>query len=104
MKPRLYIFRKNEQETFNSRARTYFVVVSLDKGKKYPQNFVCVLPKPKSSIVKPSTEFSRVFGKDSPRVAKKLLRDALNYEYDAEIRAEIQERVALLGSDKAMGR
>jgi hypothetical protein len=104
MNPRLYIFKKFEQENFGSGNRIYFVVVNLDKAKKYPANFVCVLPTPKSSIVKPSTEFSRVFGKDSPRLAKKLLKNALRDEDDAEIRAEIGKRLQLLGSDRVMGK
>ena len=109
MNPRLCIFRKHELENFelekfDPRNRIYFVVVNLDKAKKYPANFVCVLPTPKSSIVKPSTEFSRVFGKDSPKLAKKLLKDALEDEDDAEIRIEIEKRLKLLESDRVIGR
>jgi len=96
MKPKLYTFKKDDLERYNSRNRIYFVVVNLDKAKKYPANFVCVLPKLKSSIVRPSTEFSRVFGKDSLRLAKQLLNKALKDEDDAEIRAEIQERLKFL--------
>ena len=96
MKPKLYTFKRDELERYNSRNRIYFVVVNLDKAKKYPANFVCVLPKLKSSIVRPSSEFSRVFGKDSLRLAKQLLNKALKDEDDAEIRAEIQERLKFL--------
>jgi hypothetical protein len=96
MKPRLFTFKRDELEHFNSRNRIYFVVVNLDKAKKYPANFVCVLPKLKKSMVKLKTEFSKVFGNDSLRLAKKLLSDALVDEDDAEIRAEIQERLKFL--------
>jgi hypothetical protein len=100
MKPRLYIFKRDELEHYDSRNRIYFVVVNLDRAKKYPANFVCVLPTLKSSMVKPSTEFSRAFGKDSFGLAKKMLREALEDEDDAEIRAEIEARLKLLEPDK----
>ena len=96
MKPQLYTFKRDQLEHYDSRNRIYFVVVNLDKAKKYPANFVCVLPKPRSSMVKPSTEFSRVFGKVSLRLAKHLLNEALEDADDAEIRAEIEERLKSL--------
>jgi len=100
MKPKLYTFKRDELEHCDSRNRIYFVIVNIEKAKKYPANFVCVLPKAKSSIVKPSTEFSRVFGEDSLRLAKQLLNKALKDEDDAEIRAEIQERLKFLKPDR----
>ena len=96
MKPKLYILKRDELEHRDSSNRIYFKVVNLDKAKKYPANFVCVLPKLRSSIVRPSTVFSRVFGEDSLWLAKQLLKKALRSEDDAEIRAEIQERLKLL--------
>ena len=96
MKPRLFAFKRDELGHFDSRNRIYFVVVNLDKAKKYPANFVCVLPKLKKSTVKLKTEFFRVFGVDSLRLAKKLLTEAFVDEDDAEIRAEIQERLKFL--------
>jgi hypothetical protein len=96
MKPRLFTFKRDELEHYDSRNRIYFVVVNLDKAKKYPANFVCVLPKLKKSMVKLKTEFSRVFGKDSLRLAKKLLSEALVDEDDLEIKAAIKERLKFL--------
>ena len=105
MKPKLYAFKKEELErynsSYNSRKRIYFVVVNLDKSGKYPANFVCVLPKLRSSIIRSSTQFSRVFGNDSLRMARQLLTKAYKKADDAEIRAEIQERLKSLGSDKS---
>jgi hypothetical protein len=101
MKPKLYIFKDDELEHNNSRNRIYFVILNLDKAKKYPANFVCVLPKQKSSIARPSTEFSKVFGKDSLGLAKQMLNKALKDEDDAEIRVEIQERLRLLKPDRS---
>ncbi len=97
MNPQLYIFKKSELEQFDdSKNRVYFVIVNKDKAKKYPANFVCVLPTQKNSIEKPSTEFSRLFGQDSLRLARQLLKGALNEEDDAEVKAEIEKRLKLL--------
>ncbi len=97
MNPQLYIFKKSELEQFDdSKNRVYFVIVNKDKAKKYPANFVCVLPTQKNSIEKPSTEFSRLFGQDSLRLARQLLKNALNQEDDAEVKAEIEKRLKLL--------
>ena len=101
MKPKLYAFKKEELESWNSKNRIYFVVVNSDTSRKYPANFVCVLPKLRSSIVRPSTQFSRVFGNDSLRLARQLLTKAYKDEDDAEIRAEIQERLKSLELDKS---
>ena len=94
--PQLLILRRIDLEHFESGNRIYFVVVNLDKAKDYPANFVCVLPTQRNSIVKPSTEFSRVFGSDSLPLAKRLLRAAWEDEDDTEIRAEIWRRLKLL--------
>jgi hypothetical protein len=96
MKPKLCTFKRDDVQHYNSKNRIYFVVVNIDKAKKYPANYVCVLPKLKSSMVKLRTEFSRVFGKDSVEVAKELLKEALKDEDDAEIKAEIKDRLRIL--------
>jgi hypothetical protein len=72
------------------------VVVDLDRSKKYPQNFVCILPKTVISQGKPSNIFKKVFGQNSPEVAKKLLQRALIREQDDDIKKEIQTRLKYL--------
>ncbi len=101
MNPHLLILRKDELEHYGSGNRIYFVVVNIDKAKEYPANFVCVLPAHKYSIVKPSTEFSRVFGSAGLDLAKKLLKDALEDEDDSEIRTEIEKRLRTLEDKKS---
>lgn len=102
MNPQLYIFKRYEMEHFDdSGNHVYFVIVNLDKAKKYPENFVCIFPKQKNSIVKPSTEFSRVFGQDSLRLARQLLKTAQKEEDDIDIRTEIEKRLKLLDPKKA---
>lgn len=101
MKPKLYAFKREELECYNSRNRIYFVVVNLDKACKYPANFVCILPKHRSSIVKQSTQFSKVFGNDSIKLARQLLTKAYKDEDDAEIRQEIKERLKVLRPERS---
>ena len=69
------------------------VVVDLDKSKKYPQNFVCILPQTAISRGKTSNIFNKVFGQNSLDVAKKLLHRALKSEQDNDIRKELQTRL-----------
>ena len=105
MNPQLYIFKRYELEHFDdNRNRIYFVIVNLDKAKKYPANFVCVLPTQKNSIVKQLTEFSRLFGQDSLRLARQLLKDALKEEDDGQIRTEIEKRLKRLEPERAIKR
>jgi hypothetical protein len=101
MKPKLYAFKREELKRYNSRNRICFVVVNSDKTEKYPANFVCVLPKHKSSIINSSTQFSREFGKENLGLARQLLTKAYKDEDDAEIRAEIQERLKILKPHKS---
>jgi len=51
-------------------------------------------------MVKPSTEFSRVFEKNSLRVAQQLLSEALEDPDGAKIKAKIQERLKFFLLDR----
>lgn len=100
MNPQLYIFKRYEMKRLDSRRRISFVIVNADKAKEYPENFVCLLPTHKNSIINPVTKFSRLFGKGSLNLAKRLLTNALKDEDDPEIRAEIGRRLRLIRSSK----
>jgi hypothetical protein len=73
-----------------------FVVVDLDRSKKYPANFVCILPKNIKLTGKKATKFERMFEDDSLELAKKLLKRALRAEEDWEVKAELRKRLDLL--------
>jgi uncharacterized protein YfkK (UPF0435 family) len=82
MKPKLLMIKRfrNKKTIFN------FCVVDAEKTAKYPLNWICNFPKQKD----------RIKNFDS---ALKLLNDALiNPEYanNAEILAEIKERIKIL--------
>jgi hypothetical protein len=89
MNLKLYVI-KNAGQQIN---RIQLVVVDLDKSKRYPLNFVCVLPRYFRILEKRSSKFANLFGEKSHSVAKKLLVDAWGSEDDPEIRTIINERI-----------
>ena len=74
-------------------ARVQLVVVDLDKGKRYPLNFVCVLPRYFRILEKRSSKFAKLFGTKSLPTAKKLLEDAIRQEDDPEIKNVMKKRI-----------
>jgi hypothetical protein len=93
MKLRLYIYKRNELKDYSLKNYIRFVVVDLDKSKDYPESFVCILPKNIKLSGKQHTKFERIFGDNSLKLAKKLLRRALRAEGDCKIKAEIRKRL-----------
>ena len=78
----------------NSAVQSSFVVIDLDGGQEYPQNFVCVFPrnlfrKNQKGNLKRS-RFYRIFGEKTYETAKRLLEDALNSETDLDTRRQIE--------------
>ncbi|MCL5876442.1 MAG: hypothetical protein M1540_01360 [Candidatus Bathyarchaeota archaeon] len=73
--------------------RVQLVVVDLDQSKRYPLNFVCVLPRYFRILEKRSSKFAKMFGEKSLHMAKKLLLDAAHHEADPEIQTAINKRI-----------
>jgi hypothetical protein len=69
------------------------VVVDLDRGKRYPLNFVCVLPRYFRVLEKRSSKFAKLFGTRSLTMARTLLIDAETQEEDPEIKTVIKRRI-----------
>jgi hypothetical protein len=69
------------------------VVVDLDKGKRYPLNFVCVLPRYLRLLEKRSSNFAKIFGEKSVCTAKDLLTEAKGAEEDPAIQKVINKRM-----------
>jgi len=88
--------KRNELNDYSRKGYIRFVVVDLDKSKKYPANFICLLPKNIKVSGKRNSKFERNFGDNSLELAKKLLKRALRAESDREIKAEIRKRLDLL--------
>ena len=103
MKPRLYLFKQAVGRTIeNPKTEVHCVIVDSDSSKKYPLNFVCVLPQGKG-IVNRRTSFRRIFGEASVPLTRKLLSKALTKESDLEIKAEVGKRLEMITNfiDKA---
>lgn len=96
MRLRLYISKQHNLKDYSQNRHIRFAVVDLDRSKSYPTNYVCVLPRQPVSDGKQPNIFSKNFGKDSLKLAKQLLNDALKTESDWEIKAAIRERLKLL--------
>jgi hypothetical protein len=78
--------------------RVQLVVVDLDKSKRYPLNFVCILPRYFRLLEKRSSKFAKLFGEKSFYVAKKLLTEAARHEDDPEIKEVINKRLKDINS------
>lgn len=69
------------------------VVVDLDRSKRYPLNFVCVLPRYLRLLEKRSSNFAKIFGEKSLCVARSLLVEAKHIEEDPDIQKAISRRI-----------
>jgi hypothetical protein len=87
---KLYAIKRGNQQLNRC---IQLVVVDLDKGKRYPLNFVCVLPRYFRLLEKRSSKFAKLFGEKSLCIAKKLLVEAWHREEDSELRTVINKRI-----------
>lgn len=81
--------------------RIQLVVVDLDKSKRYPLNFVCVLPRYFRILERRSSKFAKLFGTKSLPVARDLLIDAAHQEEDPEIKTIITKRIKDIDAKQA---
>ena len=91
MNLKLYAIKNGNQN--QQIERVQLVVVDLDRGKRYPLNFVCVLPRYFRILEKRSSKFAKLFGERSLCMARKLLVDASHREDDPEIKTVIRKRI-----------
>ena len=96
MNLRLEAFKINFMGNYSQGRIIRFAVVDLDKSKGYPANFICLLPMDPRANSKVNSNFSKLFGNKSQKLAKRLLTKALRTERDSEIKAEIKRRLELL--------
>jgi hypothetical protein len=87
---RLYAVKKGNQKLERN---VQLVVVDLDKNKRYPLNFVCILPRYLRLLEKRSSNFAKIFGEKSLCVAKNLLVEAKHVEEDPDIQKAISKRI-----------
>jgi hypothetical protein len=92
----LSIFKKEKLNDYSGKNNIRFAVIDLDRSRKYPVNFVCILPKTIKANGRNYTRFERKFGDESLDLAKKLLKRSLKAENDWQVKEEIRERLELL--------
>ena len=92
----MLLCRYDGAEDYSVGRRFRFAVVDLDKGKKYPLNFVCMLPTKIDADGKSQSVFLQIFGDKSLEQARALLTGTLETESDSEVKAEIERRLKLL--------
>jgi hypothetical protein len=92
----LHICRYDAFEDYPVGLRYRFAVVDLDKSKRYPLNFVCMLPMKIDADGKSQSVFLEIFGDKSLEQTRALLTGALETESDSEVKAEIERRLKLL--------
>ena len=98
MNLRLHVSRLYHFTDYSQGRHIRFLVIDLDQSTEYPANYVCMLPldpRPNADGTARNI-FSKLFGNDSLELAKRLLTQALATETDAEIKAAIERRLALL--------
>lgn len=100
MKLRLHISKNEDLKDYSRGQYFRFAVIDLDKSKQYPANFVCMLPKKPTINDAPHNIFSKIYGKESIKLAKKLLKKALSTESDLELKNAITERINMLEPKK----
>jgi hypothetical protein len=98
---KLHIVKREDVEDYSHRNRFCFAVIDLSKSKKYPSNFVCMLPI-QIRKSKNANSFEKVFGAKSVEQAKLLLTRALKTVDDSEVRVEIERRLMLLEPKQAI--
>ncbi len=96
MNLKLYVIKRGNQRLDSC---VKLVVVDLDKGKRYPLNFVCVLPQYLRLLEKRSSNFAKIFGGKSLHVAKNLLVEAKHREEDPDIQKVISKRIKAIDSE-----
>ncbi len=92
------LITKREIKHYNTKTKIQyrFAVIDLDKAKQYPQNYVCMLPKTIKDKPKSTNIFEELYGTQSTKIAKQLLKEALKTELDLETTKAIIYRLKLL--------
>jgi hypothetical protein len=101
MKPKLYIMKMRNARDYYDRKSIHFTVIDQDTKRKYPSNFICVLPQRISSRTGQTSIFAKTFGDQQMEIAEKLLTQALKTEKDTEIKTEINQRLKFLAPKPA---
>jgi hypothetical protein len=93
MDPQLFILRGKTTKDYTPKKIIRFAIVDQDENKRYPANFICILPQHMNSATADSSVFAKTFKEKRLDLAKKLLTDALEKEDDPKVKKEINNRL-----------
>ena len=96
MKLSLLITKNYNAKDYLKHSYIRIAVIDNDKSKKYPANFVCMLPRKINPNAKIQNKFQEKYGNQSQKIIKKLLNQALKTEDDQDIKKELLARLKLL--------
>jgi hypothetical protein len=96
MKLSLYFTKNYNVRDYLKPSYIRIAVIDNDKSKKYPANFVCMLPKTINPNAKNPNKFQIMFKDKSKDLTKKLLNQALENTDDQDIKKELLARLKLL--------
>ena len=96
MKLSLYITKNYNIKDYTKPAHIRIAVIDTDMSKKYPENFVCILPRTISKTNKNLNQFQLKYGENSKKIIEELLNKALISEEDQAIKKELQARLKIL--------
>ncbi len=96
MKLSLYFTKNYNVRDYLKPSHIRIAVIDNDISKKYPTNFVCMLPKTINPNAKNPNKFQIMFKDKSKDLTKKLLNQALENTDDQDIKKELLTRLELL--------
>jgi hypothetical protein len=96
MKLKLLITKNYNIRDYLKPAHIRIAVIDTTISKKYPANFVCILPRKINPNAKKPNKFQEKYGIQSQEIIKKLLDKALKTEDDQDIKKELLARLKIL--------
>jgi hypothetical protein len=96
MKLKLRITKNYNAKDYLKPAYIRIAVIDLTISKKYPANFVCMLPKQVRLNAKVQNNFVKKYGDKSLELVNKLLKQALKTTEDQDIKKELVARLKIL--------
>jgi hypothetical protein len=96
MKLKLLITKNYNIRDYLTPSYIRVAVIDTTISKKYPANFVCILPRKINPNAKTPNKFQEKYGSQSKEIIKKLLDQALKTEEDQDIKKELLARLKIL--------
>lgn len=93
---KLYITKNYNVSDYTKPGHIRIAVIDKDLSKKYPRNFVCLLPRTINPNARLPNKFQQTYGNQSQELMKKLIKQALDTVEDQDIKKELLARLKIL--------